>query len=105
VFGRVGLSRRDHQLESSEFNRRFRVRCADRMLTVHLLDARMQELLTTAFDRRSVELTGDVLLLAGRPSHRDPSLHGVIGELPAVRQDAVRLLAAVPAQFWRAVGA
>jgi hypothetical protein len=28
----------------------------------------------------------------------------VVGELPAVRQDAARLLAAVPVQLWRQLG-
>jgi hypothetical protein len=104
VLGRVGLTRGGHQLESSEFNRRFRVECADRTLTVHLLDAALQELLTTRYQGRTIELRGDLLALVGRPSHRDPSLEGVIGELPAVRQDAARLLASVPPAFWRAVG-
>jgi hypothetical protein len=104
VLGRVGLTRGGHQLESSEFNRRFRVECGDRTLTLHLLDAALQELLVTDFQGRTIELQGDLLALVGRPSHRDPSLEGVVGELPAVRQDAARLLAAVPAAFWRAVG-
>jgi hypothetical protein len=105
VLGRVGLGRGGHQLESSEFNRRFRVECGDRTLTLHLLDARMQELLAVHYPGRSVEFRGDLLALVGRPTHRDTSLEGTIGELPAVRQDAARLLAAVPPSFWRAVGA
>jgi hypothetical protein len=104
VLGRVGLTRGGHQFESSEFNRRFRVECADRTLTLHLLDARLQELLASEFPGRTVELRGELLALVGRPSHRDTSLEGVIGELPAVRQDAVRLLSGVPPAFWRAVG-
>jgi hypothetical protein len=105
ALGRVGLTRGGHQVESSEFNRRFRVECADRALTLHLLDANLQELLVRAFGGRTIEVRGDLLVLTGRPDHRDTSLTGVIGELPAVRQDLARLLAAVPAAFWRAVGA
>jgi hypothetical protein len=104
VLGRVGLTRGGQQVESSEFNRRFRVECQDRTLSLHLLDARMQELLLTAFAGRSVELRGDLLVLVGRPDHRDASLEGVVGELPAVRQDAARLVGAIPPPFWRAVG-
>ena len=104
VLGRAGLTRGGHQLESSEFNRRFRVDGADRTLTVTLLDANLQELLVRSFPGRTLELRDDLLVLAGKPSHRDGSLTGVIGELPAVRQDALRILAAIPAAFWRAVG-
>ncbi|GGI07443.1 hypothetical protein GCM10011354_24110 [Egicoccus halophilus] len=103
VFGRLGLSRRDHQLESDTFNRRFRVVADDRMLTVQLLDARLQQLLLDEYTGRTVELTGDLLVLAGDPSQRDDSLTGCIGRLPAVRQDTARLLAHVPTSFWRAV--
>jgi hypothetical protein len=104
VLGRVGITRGGHQLESSEFNRRFRVEARNRTLTVHLLDARLQHLLTEAFAGRSVEVVGDLLVLGGRPSHRDGSLTGFIGEIPAMRQDVRRLLAAVPPAFWRQVG-
>jgi hypothetical protein len=103
VLGRVGLTRGGHQVESSEFNRRFRVECQDRTLSLHLLDAGMQELLLTAFAGRCIELRGDLLVLVGRPDHRDTSLEGVVGELPAVRQDAARLVGAIPPPFWRAV--
>lgn len=105
MLGRVGLTRGDHQLESSEFNRRFRVEARDRVLLVQLLDAGLQQRLTEEFQGRIIEVTGDLLLLGGRPDHRDASLTGVVGELPAMRQDVRRLLEAVPAQFWRAVGA
>jgi hypothetical protein len=102
LLGRVGLTRGGQQLESSEFNRRFRVDARDRTLSVQLLDARLQTRLTEEFQGRSVEVMGDLLVLGGRPSHSDGSLHGVIGELPAMRQDVKRLLDAVPPQFWRA---
>jgi hypothetical protein len=105
VLGRAGLTRGGHQVESSEFNRRFRVECRDRTLTLHLLDAGMQQLLASHYPGRSIEVLGDLLALVGPPTHRDTSLAGAIGELPAVRQDAARLLAAVPPSFWRAVGA
>jgi hypothetical protein len=104
VLGRVGITRGGHQLESSEFNRRFRVECRDRTLTLHLLDANLQRLLTTDFPGRTLELRGDLLALVGSPDHRDPTLEGVVGELPAVRQDLARVVAAIPPAFWRAVG-
>lgn len=105
LLGRIGITRGGQQLESAEFNRRFRVRGRDPQLTVQLLDAAMQQRLLTEFQGRSVELLGALLAIGGRPSHRDPTLTGVIAELPAVRQDLARLLATVPVQFWRAVGA
>lgn len=100
--GRTGLTRGGIQVESDEFNRRFRVESNDRELAVQLLDPGVQRLLLEAFTGRSIELRGTTLLLEGTPTHRDDSLTGVIGELPAVRQDVRRLLAAVPPQFWRA---
>jgi hypothetical protein len=103
VLGRAGLTRGGHQLESAEFNRRFRVECRDRTLTLHLLDAHLQRLLIEAFTGRSIELRGDLLVVGGGPDHRDPTLAGVIGEFPAMRQDARRLVEAIPAAFWRAV--
>lgn len=105
LFGRFGLTRGGHQLESSEFNRRFRVDGRDRSLTVRLLDAHLQTRLTEEFAGRTIEVVGNLLVLGGRPTHRDGSLHGVIGELPAMRQDLARLVDAFPAQFWRAVDA
>jgi hypothetical protein len=104
VLGRVGITRGGHQLESSEFNRRFRVECRDRTLTLHLLDANLQQLLTAHFPGRTLELRGDLLALVGTPDHRDPTLEGVVGELPAVRQDVARIVAAIPPAFWRAIG-
>lgn len=104
VLGRIGLTRGGHQLESSEFNRHFRIEAADRTLALKLLDAGMQRLLTESFTGRTIELRGDLLLLAGAPSHDDPTLIGVVGQLPAVRQDVVRLVEAVPAAYWRRVG-
>lgn len=102
VLGRTGVTRGGIQVESDAFNRSFRVEANDRNLAVQLLDASLQQLLVGAFRGRTIELRGRVLLLVGTPDHRDESLTGVVGELPAVRQDVRRLLAAVPAQFWRA---
>jgi hypothetical protein len=101
VLGRLGITRGGRQLESSEFNRAFRVESGDDRLAVMLLDAELQATLLEAFRGRSIELVGDLLLLEGEPSHRDASLPGAIGQLPAVRQDIARLVAAVPAQVWR----
>lgn len=103
VLGRLGLTRADHQLESDAFNRRFRVSATDRMLVVQLLDARLQELLLSRFQGRIVELSGDVVVVSGDPEVRDPELPGPIGRLPRAREDTARLLAGVPAQFWRAI--
>ena len=101
VLGRLGITRGGRQLESSEFNRAFRVESGDDRLAVMLLDADLQATLLEAYRGRSIELVGDLLLLEGEPSHRDDSLPGAIGQLPAVRQDIGRLVAAVPAQVWR----
>lgn len=105
VLGRVGLTRGGQQLESSEFNRSFRVEARDEELSLYLLDAGFQQLLVEDFKGRTIELFGELLLVAGEPDHRDASLTGVIGELPAMRQDAHRILHAIPAAFWRRVGA
>lgn len=102
LLGRAGLRRSDQQLESEEFNRRFHVSGSHPRLTVQFLDAAMQHRLLTTAIGRSIHLEGDLLLLGGSPDHRDPTLPGVIGELPAVAQDTVGLLRAVPAQVWRA---
>jgi hypothetical protein len=102
ILGRVGLRRADQQLESEEFNRRFHVRGSDQRMTVQFLDAAMQHRLLTTAIGRSIHLEHDLLLLGGSPEHRDPTLPGVIGELPAAAQDALGLLRAVPAQIWRA---
>lgn len=104
VLGRVGLTRAGEQLESSEFNRRFRVEGDDTDLTVQLLDARLQHELVERYQGRSVELHGPLLVLGGDPDHRDDSLAGVIGQLPAAAVDARRLLDHVPDQFWRTIG-
>jgi hypothetical protein len=104
MFGQVGLTRGGQQLESSEFNRRFRVEGDDQRLVVQLLDAGVQHELLETFRGRSIELTGDLLVLGGDPSGREPGLAGFVGELPALRDDVRRLLAALPAAFWRAVG-
>jgi hypothetical protein len=105
VLGRVGVTRGGVLVESDAFNRRFRVESRDRNLAVQLLDAGMQELLINSFGGRTIELHQGFLLVRGTPSHRDDSLTGIVGELPAVRQDVQRLLRAIPPQFWRAVGA
>jgi hypothetical protein len=101
VLGRLGVTRGGRQLESSEFNRRFRVECPDDRFAVLLLDADLQATLLEDYQGRSVELVGDLLVLEGTPSHRDDSLAGPVGQLPAARQDLGRLVAAIPAQVWR----
>jgi hypothetical protein len=104
LFGQVGLTRGGQQLESAEFNRRFRVEGSDRRLVVQLLDAGLQHELLEAFRGRSVEMTGEVLVLGGKASGREPGLTGFVAELPVLRADAGRLLGAIPPAFWRAVG-
>lgn len=103
VLGRVGLTRGGQQVESAEFNRRFRVEGRDPRLTLQLLDPTFQERLLTDYQGRTIHLDDDLLVLGGRPSHRDESLPGVVGHLPAIRQDLEALVRAVPAQFWRAL--
>jgi hypothetical protein len=104
LVGRMALSRSDHQVESDEFNRRFRVEGDDRRLVVQLLDASAQHALLESFRGRSIELTGDLLVLGGDPSGREPGLAGFVGELPVLRDDLRRLLGVIPPAFWRAVG-
>lgn len=101
LLGRVGLRRADQQLESEEFNRRFNVWGSDPHLTIRFLDASMQHRLLQHATGRFIHLERDLLVLGGSPDHRDGSLPGVIGELPAVAQDALGLLRSVPAQVWR----
>jgi hypothetical protein len=101
LLGRVGLRRADQQLESDEFNRRFNVTGSDPHLTVSFLDAGMQHRLLETAQGRTIHLEADLLVLGGTPSHRDPTFPGVIAELPAVAQDIVALLRAVPTQVWR----
>ncbi len=105
LFGRLGLARGDDQLESDLFNRRFRVHGENRTLTVQLLDANLQQYLLDGFTDRRIEFRGDLFVLGGDPREPDPGLFGPIGDLPGLMHDARDLLAAVPAQFWRAVGA
>ncbi len=105
TLGRAGLTRGGHQLESSEFNRRFRVEARQDDVAVYLLDAGLQQLLLEAYQGRTIEIFGELMLLGGRPDHHDESLGRVIGELPAMRQDAHRLLQAIPAAYWRHVQA
>ena len=102
VLGRLGLRRAGDQLESDQFNRRFRVDGSDPTLTVRLLDARVQHHLLESGNGRTLDVVGDLVVLGGSPTHRDTTLPGVIGELPAVRQDLVALLRSSPPAFWRA---
>lgn len=104
ALGRVGLVRMGHQFESAEFNRRFRVEALEPELALALIDANFQQLLVENFPSFTIEIFGELLLVAGTPDHRDESLTGVIGLLPALRQDAHRILRAIPAAYWRAVG-
>jgi hypothetical protein len=105
VLGRVGITRDGHQFESAEFNRRFRVEAMEHNLALALVDANFQQLMVEHFPDQTVEFFGALLLVAGTPTHRDESLTGVIGHLPALRQDANQILRAVPPAYWRAVGA
>ena len=103
VLGRIGLTRGGQQLESSEFNRRFRVEGRDPALTVQLLDPALQQELLADYQGRSIHLDDDLLVLGGEPTHRDSSLMDPISALPAMRQDLERLVRHLPAQFVRAV--
>lgn len=105
LLGRFGITRGGDQLESSEFNRRFRVDGTDRALTVQLLDANLQHHLLERLQGRSVELSFGLLVLGGSPAHRDVSLEGVVGAYPVVRDDLEALVATIPDQFWRALEA
>lgn len=102
LLGRLGLRRRDQQLESEEFNRRFRVQGSDPRLTLRLLDASMQHRMLEHGVGRTLHLERDVLVFGGRPNHADPAFPGVIGQLPAVLQDLTGLLRHMPAGLWRA---
>jgi hypothetical protein len=101
VLGRMGVRRRDQQLESDTFNRRFRVEGSDPTLTLNLLDASMQHRLLETAVGRTLHLEGDLVVLGGSPATRDPELPGVIGELPAAARELRELLEAVPTAFWR----
>lgn len=90
------------EVESDQFNRRFVVETSERQLAVKLLDANLQILLSERFAGRCISIEDRLLLVTGEPSHRDDSLYGVIGALPAVEQDVRTLAAAIPAEFWRA---
>lgn len=105
ALGRVGVTRGGHQYESAEFNRRFRVEAMNEDLALSLIDANFQQLMVEHFPGFTVELFGQFLLVTGTPTHRDESLAGVIGLLPALRQDAHRILRAIPPAYWRAIGA
>ncbi len=104
LLGRTGLTRSGAQLESDAFNRRFRVEGAPRTLVVQLLDANLQQVLLDGFSGRGVEFSDDLLVLSGRPTHRDPSLDHLVGSYAAMHQDLGQLCRAIPAQFWRAIG-
>lgn len=106
---RWGLGGRDDvQVESEEFNRRFDVadHGTDPDLLVRLLSPGFQQTLVDHFDGRDIELVGDVLLVAGRPTQEadDPDLHGIVAQLPGARHDAARLASALPASFLRGLG-
>ena len=104
ALGRVGLTRSGQQLESEAFNRRFRVEGRDRALVVTLLDAGLQELLAAEYGSRGIELSDDLLVLSGEPTHRDRSLAGVAQAYPAILQDLTRLIRSITPAFWRALG-
>ena len=104
VLGRVGLTPASDRSESPEFDERFRVEGEDHHLIAQLLDARLQHELVERFPGRSVELSGRLLVLGGDPAHRDQSLAGPIGQLPAAVVDARHLLDQVPDPFWRTIG-
>jgi hypothetical protein len=104
LLGRVGLTREGTQLESDAFNRAFVVEGRDPTLTVTLLDAGVQELLAGDYRDRGIELSDDLLVLSGAPTHRDRSLVGVVQTYPAILQDLTRLLRHVPPAFWRQLG-
>jgi hypothetical protein len=104
LLGRVGLTREGTQLESDAFNRAFRVEGSDPTLTVTLLDAGVQELLASDYRGRGVELSDDLLVLSGTPTHRDRSLEGPVQTYPAMLQDLARLLRRLPPAFWRQLG-
>jgi hypothetical protein len=105
VLGRIGLTRGGQQVESSEFNRRFRVEGRDPALTVQLLAPALQQELLASYQGRSIHLDDDLLVLGGEPTHRDTTLISPIGAMPAMRQDIERLARHLPAQFLRAVAA
>jgi hypothetical protein len=104
ALGRVGLTRGGQQLESEAFNRRFRVEGRDRALVVTLLDAALQELLAADYGSRGIELSDDLLVLSGQPTHRDRTLAGVAQAYPAILQDLHRLVRSISPPFWRALG-
>lgn len=105
ALGRVGLSRTGAQLESEAFNRRFHVDGEDPALVVTMLDAGLQSLLVAEYGGRGLELSDDLLVLSGEPTHRDRTLAGVVQAYPAILQDLTRLLRALSPSFWRTLGA
>lgn len=104
LLGRAGLTREGTQLESDAFNRAFVVEGRDPTLTVTLLDAGVQELLASDYRGRGIELSDDLLVLSGEPTHRDRSLDGIVQTYPAILQDLTRLLRHLPPAFWRQLG-
>lgn len=105
TLGRAGLTRPGVQLESEAFNRRFHVEGEDPTLVVTMLDAGLQSLLAAEYGGRGLELSDDLLVLSGEPTHRDRTLAGVVQAYPAILQDLTRLLRELSPSFWRALGA
>ena len=101
--------REDVQVESEEFNRRFDVadHDTDRALVVRLLSPDFQRILAEHYDGRSIELRGDLLVVAGdssrQPPQDEPDLEGTVVHLPGARHDAVHLASALPTSFLRAL--
>ncbi len=65
-FSRIGehIGVHDVQLESDEFNRRFRLKCDDQKFAFSLLDGQMMEWLLSSDYFETVELDGPWVLLA-----------------------------------------
>lgn len=92
VLAKIGqaLGMRDIELESDDFNRRFRVRCGDPKLAVDLLPPRTMELLLRYPDRLRLRIAGaDVVSHADgclEPAdllNRSAVLSGLVGNVPA----------------------
>lgn len=106
VFAKLGLGGRgDMQVESEEFNRRFRVQVAEQAqpVVVRLLDPAFQRILLDRFVGREVELVHDVLLLGGDPEGHDDTHFGPAGEYARLAEDVATVVGAVPDGFWRAM--
>lgn len=131
VFARFGVGGRgDFQVESEEFNKRYDVRVRDREAAIRLFTPGFQEQMLTRFDGVAFELAGDVALVAvgassgltlglglggrrggmgglaslfGRSGDRIGTDVQVIRDLAVLRHQALALLQAMPATWWRAV--